>query len=142
MFLAFGYRIGVYACLIHLTRLRPFSCHKDINSYFLALNITSTMEHSLQMVIAAGCAYWLRESLTVWYAYQIQFLMLMWLTVSWSLLIPLVVPANNTVLAVGFFMAFFGTLLICGNGGGSQFSINSSEHALDCDCSLCFRSSL
>jgi len=36
--------------------------------------------------------------------------MLMWITVSWALLIPLLVPANNTVLAVGFFMAFCGLL--------------------------------
>lgn len=36
--------------------------------------------------------------------------MLMWLVVAWSFLIPLVVPANNAVLAVGFFMAFFGLL--------------------------------
>jgi hypothetical protein len=34
----------------------------------------------------------------------------MWLVVSWSLFIPLVVPPNNVVLGVGFFMAFFGLL--------------------------------
>lgn len=82
----------------------------DINAYFLAVNITSTMEHVLQMVLAAGCAYWIRDSVTPWYTFQVQFIMLMWMTVSWSLLIPLLVPANNTVLAVGFFMAFFGLL--------------------------------
>jgi hypothetical protein len=82
----------------------------DINAYFLALNLTSTFEHTVQMALAAGCAFWLRNSFSVWYAYQVQFLMLMWTTVSWSLLIPLLVPANNTVLAVGFFMAFFGLL--------------------------------
>ncbi len=82
----------------------------DVNAYFLALNVTSTLEHLVQMVLAAGCAYWIRDSLTPWYTFQIQFLMLMWTTVSWSLLIPLLVPANNTVLAVGFFMAFFGLL--------------------------------
>lgn len=36
--------------------------------------------------------------------------MLMWTVTSWSLFLPMIVPANNTVLAVGFFMAFFGLL--------------------------------
>lgn len=86
-------------------------CHSpDINAYFLALNITSTVEHSVQIIIAASCAFWIRNSLTTWFAYTLQFIMLMWLTVAWSFLIPLLVPPNNTVLAVGFFMAFFGLL--------------------------------
>ena len=39
--------------------------------------------------------------------------MLMWMVVSWSLFLPLLVPPNNVVLGVGFFIAFFG-LLFCG----------------------------
>jgi hypothetical protein len=75
------------------------------------VNLTSTVEHFVQMALAAGCAYWLRDSLTdSWYTYQVQFFMLMWLVVSWGLFIPLLVPPNNTVLTVGFFMAFFGLL--------------------------------
>jgi len=82
----------------------------DINAYFLALNITSTFEHTLQMILAAGVAFWLRDSAASGASTLVNYLMLMWLVVSWSFLIPLLVPANNSVLAVGFFMAFFGLL--------------------------------
>lgn len=82
----------------------------DVNAYFVAINITSLFEHSFQMLIAASCAFWLRDSLTSWLSYFVNFLLLMWMTVSWSLFIPLLVSPANVVLAVGFFMAFFGLL--------------------------------
>jgi len=82
----------------------------NVNAYFVAINITSLFEHSFQMLIAASCAFWLRDSLTSWLSYFVNFLLLMWMTVSWSLFIPLLVSPANVVLAVGFFMAFFGLL--------------------------------
>ena len=106
--IAFSILLGVF--LINGTMLFD----PDSNAYFLAVNITSTVEHVVQMFLAAGCAYWLRDSATSsWYTYQVQFIMLMWMVVSWSLFLPLLVPPNNVVLGVGFFIAFFG-LLFCG----------------------------
>jgi ABC-type enterobactin transport system permease subunit len=82
----------------------------DINAYFAALNITSGIEHSLQAILAASAAFWLRNSLAHWTSYCVSFFMMAWLCVSWALLIPLLVPPKNVVLVVGFFMAFFGLL--------------------------------
>lgn len=82
----------------------------DVNAYFLAANITSTIEHSLQTVIAAGAAYWIRDSLADWWTYLTTFLMLSWLSVSWALLLPLLVTPKNVVVVIAFFMAFFGLL--------------------------------
>lgn len=82
----------------------------NINAYFLAVNITSFLEHSSQMIIAAMAAFWFRDSIGIWYSYYVNFLALMWICVAWGLLIPLIVPPENVVLVVGFFMAFFGLL--------------------------------
>jgi len=83
----------------------------DINAYFLALNITSTIEHFVQVIAASFCTCWIRGSLiSRWYAYQIHFLMLMWLLVSWTLFIPLVVPQSSVTMLVGFFIVLFGML--------------------------------
>ncbi len=99
--------LRTYCCCILMLFFDSFT---DINAYYLAINVTSTLEHCIQMFLASSCAYWLRDSLTPWYSFQVQFLILMWMTVSWSLLIPLLFPVNNAMLAVGFFMAFFGLL--------------------------------
>lgn len=92
------------------------------------MNLTSTLEHFVQMSLAAGCAYWLRDSMTTWYTYQVQFIMLMWLVVSWSMFLPLLVPPNNVVLVVGFFMAFFGLLFSGGIDPVVYRDVYEDEH--------------
>lgn len=82
----------------------------SINAYFFAVNITSFLEHSVQMIFAAVAAFWFRDSIGIWYSYYINFLALMWICVAWGLFIPLITPPENVVLVVGFFMAFFGLL--------------------------------
>lgn len=82
----------------------------DVNAYFAAINITGFFEYSIQMIFAGAAAFWLRNSVASWHGYVFNFLMIAWLTVSWSLLLPLIVPGNNVVLAAGFFTAFFSLL--------------------------------
>ena len=82
----------------------------DVNAYFLSVNLTGMVVHSMQMVICSLFAFWLRDSVAKWHSYYVHFIMLAWLCVSWAMLIPLLVPPNNVVLATGFFMSFFGLL--------------------------------
>lgn len=82
----------------------------NINAYFCAVNIVSTIEHSVQVMFSSMFALWLRNSLAAWYSYYVNFLLLAWLCVSWALLFPLLVPLKNVVLVTGFYMTFFALL--------------------------------
>lgn len=82
----------------------------DVNAYFLAVNIITTVEHSLQLFLVSLTAYWLRESIVNRASYYVSFLMLAWLTVSWSLLLSVIVPPESIFSIVGFFMALTGML--------------------------------
>lgn len=83
----------------------------DINAYFLAVNVMTTVEHSAQLLLVAIAAYWLRDSIAARASYYISFLMLAWLTVGWSLLLSVVVPPQNIFFLVGLFMALTGMIL-------------------------------
>jgi ABC-2 type transporter len=55
----------------------------SISAYFLAVNITSFLEHSTQMILAALSAFWFRDSIAVWWSYVANFLLLSWTCTSW-----------------------------------------------------------
>ncbi|CAB9497095.1 Putative white-brown complex homolog protein 30 [Seminavis robusta] len=76
----------------------------NVNAYFAAVNVVATLEHSIQILLCALFALWLRSSLSHWYSYIVSFLMMGWITVSWALLFPIVVPQENVVLVTGFFI--------------------------------------
>jgi hypothetical protein len=83
----------------------------DVAAYYLAVNIVATIWHLFQFFLAAVFAFWLRLSLASWKAFYAQLLAMAWLTVSWALLLAIVIPKENVVLTVGFFMAFMGVIL-------------------------------
>ncbi|CAB9504093.1 Putative white-brown complex homolog protein 30 [Seminavis robusta] len=121
-FRQYGLKAGVIlAVIIGLTATKPMTEKRveffresgsgyDVNAYFLAMNIVTTVEHSAQLVIVGSAAYWLRDSIVGRGSYYASFLMLAWLTVSWALLLSVVVPPKNIFNIVGFFMAFSGLL--------------------------------
>lgn len=82
----------------------------NLNAYFFAVSILSTVEHSLQVVIAAFFASWIRNPIASNASYYVHFLFLAWVTVAWALLIPMVFPADSVTLVAGFFFAFFGLM--------------------------------
>jgi ABC-2 type transporter len=55
----------------------------SISAYFLAVNITSFLEHSTQMILAALAAFWFRDSIAIWWSYVSNFLLLSWTCSSW-----------------------------------------------------------
>jgi len=82
----------------------------NVNAYFLAINITTTIEHSVQLLLVGATAYWMRDAISGPASYLVSFLLLAWLTVSWALLLSVAVPPKNIFTVVGFFMAFSGLL--------------------------------
>jgi hypothetical protein len=82
----------------------------NINAFFLAVNIFTTIDQGLQVMLAAVIARWLRNPISGHGIFYLSFLILAWITVSWALLLPLLTPPQTTTLVVGFFMAFFGLL--------------------------------
>lgn len=118
----FGLKAGVIlAVIVGLTATKPITEKRveffreagsgyDVNAYFLAINIVTTVEHSIQLILVGAAAYWLRDAVSGRASYYVSFLMLAWLTVSWALLLSVVVPPKNIFNIVGFFMAFSGLL--------------------------------
>lgn len=121
-FRQFGLKAGVIlAVIVGLTATKPMTEKRveffreagsgyDVNAYFLSVNIITTVEHSIQLFLVGAAAYWLRDAVSGRPSYYVSFLMLAWLTVSWALLLAVVVPPKNIFNIVGFFMAFSGLL--------------------------------
>lgn len=82
----------------------------NLNAFFFAISILSTVEHSIQVVIAAFFASWIRNPIASSASYYIHFLTLAWITVGWALLIPMVFAAEAVTLVAGFFFAFCGLM--------------------------------
>jgi hypothetical protein len=80
------------------------------NAYFLAVNVFTTIDQGSQMLVAAVVAEWLRHSVSTKINFYVAFLLLGWVSVSWSLFIPLVVPPKNALVIITFVMAFFGLM--------------------------------
>jgi NADH:ubiquinone oxidoreductase subunit K len=89
---------------------REASSGYSSNAYFLAVNVFTTIDQGVQVLFAAIIAQWLRDSVSGRTTFYLAFLMLAWISVSWSLLIPLIAPPSNTLVILGAFMAFFGLL--------------------------------
>jgi hypothetical protein len=90
---------------------REASSGYNINAYFVAVNIVATIEHSVQIMMVAFIAAWLRDPIANWWSYFVHFLLLAWICVSWALFFPMFVPPDNVTVVVGFFMAFCGLLI-------------------------------
>ena len=118
----YAMKVGVLsAVLIGLTAAKAITAKRleffresgsgiSVNAYFAAINIFGLLEHSFQMFLAGTVAFWLRSSIVAWYSYVFNFWIMMWLTVSWALLLSIVVPPSTAVLAVALHVAFFGLL--------------------------------
>ena len=99
LYVRYGLKIGVIlSVIVGLTATRPLVDKKiefyresgsgyDVNAYFLAMNIVTTVEHSIQLVLVAAAAYWMRDGISARGSYFASFLMLAWLTVSWALML-------------------------------------------------------
>ena len=121
-FQTFGLSVGLIASiLVALTSVKAITDKRleffreagsgyDINAFFLAINMSTTVEQGLQMLLAAIIAQWTRSSVASPASFYVAFLLLGWISVSWSLLLALVTPPKNTTVILGFFMAFLGLL--------------------------------
>ena len=111
----------ILAVIVGLTATKPLTEKRieffreagsgyDVNAYFLAINIVTTIEHSAQLLMVGASAYWIRDAISGRASYYVSFLMLAWLTVSWALFLAVIIPRGLIFTVVGFFMAFSGLL--------------------------------
>merc|ERR1712183_162785 len=68
----------------------------------------------IQTLLCAVIAVWLRGTLADISSSILNFLMLGWISISWGLFLPLVIPPKSVVLVISFVMVFFG--LLCSGG--------------------------
>jgi len=85
----------------------------NLNAYYLAVNITSTIEFVIQMILITSVVIWLRFTVTSYGFHLLNFIMMGWLCTSWSLVFPIVVPPSIIVVTLCIFNFIFGALF-CG----------------------------
>jgi len=95
-------------------QFREASSDYSINAYFTAINITSSIDLLVQMVITGLFAYSIRDPPSLWISFIFNFIMLAWICASWGFLFSVIIPTKNLVTVSGFFMAFCSLLF----GGG------------------------
>lgn len=85
----------------------------SVTAFYIAASITSTFEQGVTAIAGSVLAYLVLKPSTSFLVYLWNFFMLSWLSVSWALLLSIVVPLESVSTVVGFWNAFFG-LLFCG----------------------------
>ena len=101
---------------------RESSSGYSINAYFLAVNITSTIEHSLQMALAGLVCILFRSIISSWISFILNFVLLGWSCVAWGLLFAVIMPPRNLIISLGFFMSF-SSLIISGGAPPISFEV-------------------
>lgn len=86
----------------------------DVNAYFIALNITTSVEYISQMMLVSAIVLWLRNSLTTYFVFFLNYVLLAWTSASWSFFFAGFIPPANLSVTIGFFVAF--CCLIFGGG--------------------------
>ena len=80
----------------------------NVNSYFLALHITTFIEHFVMIFITALLSLWYRNSFTDGISFVLNYVFLVWHVIGWGFIFPFVVPLENVSIFNGLFMAFTG----------------------------------
>lgn len=112
---------------------RETSSGYNINAYFVAVNITSFIEHSIQMILAGFVFVLFRSTISSWWATFLNFIMLGWGCVSWALLFSVIIPPKNLIVVTGFFMSFF-SILFGGAIPPFDFEAIYDSHVLQLIC--------
>ena len=94
--------------------LREAGSGNDVNAYFIALNITTTVEYMFQMLLVSSVVFWLRNSLTSYVVFFVNFTLLAWTSASWAFFFAGFIPPQNLSVTIGFFVSF--CCLIFGGG--------------------------
>lgn len=100
--------MNTHAISIRCLHLNPTGYNLD--AYYLAVNIMATTEHTIQVLIACFFAIWIRNPLASSASFIVHFVLLAWVVVSWSLLIPMVTPPESVMIVGAFFFVFCGLM--------------------------------
>mmetsp|Transcript_38772 Transcript_38772/g.83527 ORF Transcript_38772/g.83527 Transcript_38772/m.83527 type:complete len:412 (+) Transcript_38772:102-1337(+) len=92
---------------------REAQSNANTTAYYVAATVTTTIEQGFSAFVGSVLAYLILNPSASFVVYLWNFFMLSWLSVSWALLLSIIVPPKSVSTVVSFFMAFFG-LLFCG----------------------------
>ena len=97
-------------CEKRLELFREAGSGLNLTAYYMALNISSAIEHSIQIIIIATPLIWFRCTLSSYICTLLSFIMMAWLATSWSLFIPIIIPPKNVLIVLAFFVVLFSTI--------------------------------
>ena len=80
----------------------------DLNAFYLSLNITSSIEVLVQVVLIAFLCWLLRMSATS--DIVVNFILLGWIASAWALLYPIFIPTKNVTIVITVAVFFFGLM--------------------------------
>jgi len=82
----------------------------NLTAYYLAANLWSTLEVTIQIILVATPAIWLRQNVGSYFCLLLSFIMMAWVSTSWSFVFPLFVPRQNVALVIALFTILFSIL--------------------------------
>mmetsp|Transcript_38774 Transcript_38774/g.83533 ORF Transcript_38774/g.83533 Transcript_38774/m.83533 type:complete len:414 (+) Transcript_38774:102-1343(+) len=108
---------------------REAQSNANTTAYYVAATVTTTIEQGFSAFVGSVLAYLILNPSASFVVYLWNFFMLSWLSVSWALLLSIIVPPKSVSTVVSFFMAFFG-LLFCGQTQPGHFKALYSNPTL------------
>ena len=85
---------------------REISSGHNLNAYMIALYLTNFIEIFFNMLVCSGVAYLLRNSLTLYTVFLLNFSLLAWVGSGWSYLLYPILPRENNAAIMGCFLTF------------------------------------
>jgi len=79
----------------------------NLTAYYLAVNVSSTIEHTIQIIVIGVSVVWLRCTVTSILCSYLSFVLMAWVATSWALVFPIFIPPKNVVVVIGFSTLFF-----------------------------------
>jgi len=80
----------------------------NLNAFYLSLNITSSIEVLVQIVLISFLCWLLRMSATS--DIVVNFILLGWIASAWALLYPIIIPTKNVTIVITVAVFFFGLM--------------------------------
>jgi len=92
----------------------------SVTAFYIAANITSTIEQGIVAVAGAALSYSVANPSSTFTVYLWNYFMLSWLSVAWGHFFSIIVPQGSVTIVVAFYNAAIG-LLFCGALGPGTF---------------------
>jgi len=93
----------------------------NLTAFYLAVNITSTIEHTIQIIFVGVPVIWQFCSASGYTTSVLNFILMAWVSTSWALFFPIFIGPEYVQLVIAAFFAVF-NVLFCGFLDPGKFS--------------------